>query len=153
MAETVKVEGLRELEAALKELPRSTGKAALRRALKKAAKPIADAAAARAPVDEGHLRDSIGVGTKLTRRQRSLHRKMFRNDRAAVEMFVGAGGLAQAITQEFGTFKEPPQPFMRPAWDAGKNALLDGIKDDLWGEIQKAAQRHARKMARLARKG
>lgn len=153
MANTVHVEGLRELERALELLPRSTGKAALRRVLKKAAQPVADAAASNAPVDEGALRDSIGVGTKLTRRQRGVHRKMFKDDKASVEMFVGAGGLPQAITQEFGTVDHSPQPFMRPAWDVEKNGVLESIKDDLWAEIQKAAHRHARKMARLAGKG
>ena len=153
MANTVRVGGLKELEAALKELPRSTGKAALRRALKKAAQPVADSAASKAPVDEGALRESIGVGTKLTRRQRGVHRKMFKSDKASVEMFVGAGGLPQAITQEFGTVDHSPQPFMRAAWDAEKSGVLESIKDDLWAEIEKAAQRHARKMARLARKG
>jgi HK97 gp10 family phage protein len=153
MATTVKVEGLKEIEAALKELPRSTGKSVLRRVLRKRAQPIADAAQARAPRDEGQLQASIGIGTKLTKRQRGAHRKMFKNDKASVEVFVGAGGLPQAITQEFGTVDHGPQPFMRPAWEAGKDELLEGLKDDLWTEIEKAAKRHARKTARLAARG
>jgi hypothetical protein len=143
MATKVRVEGLRELEAALKELPKATGKRVLRNSLRKA----------RAPVDDGTLRDSIGVGTRLTKRQAGLHRKMFRDDRASVEMFVGAGGLAQATQMEFGNFKDSPQPYMRPAWDGNKMQALETIKTELWNEIQKAAARHARKMARLAAKG
>jgi HK97 gp10 family phage protein len=153
MATKVRVEGLRELEAALKELPKATGKRVLRNSLRKAAEPIARDAAARAPVDDGTLRDSIGVGTRLTKRQAGLHRKMFRDDRASVEMFVGAGGLAQATQMEFGNFKDSPQPYMRPAWDGNKMQALETIKTELWNEIQKAAARHARKMARLAAKG
>jgi hypothetical protein len=42
---------------------------------------------------------------------------------------------------------------MRPAWDSGKDALLEGIADDLWAEISKAAARQAKKAARLAAKG
>ena len=68
----------------------------------------------------------------------------------------GVGGKEappQGIWQEFGTVNQPPQPFMRPAWDGGKDALLDGIADDLWAEISKAAARQAKKAARLAAKG
>jgi HK97 gp10 family phage protein len=151
MATVVKVEGLRELDKALKELPQATGKAALRRVLKKAGEPIAQQAEAAAPVLTGQLRASIGVGTKLTKRQGSLHRKMFRDDKAAVEIFVGAGGLAQAHLREFGGDDAAPQPFMRPAWDANKMAALKTVKTELWTEIKKSAARLARKAARLAK--
>ncbi|RVI41050.1 HK97 gp10 family phage protein, partial [Sinorhizobium medicae] len=53
----------------------------------------------------------------------------------------------------FGTSRHGPQPFARPAWDAGKNQVLDTIKDELAVQITKAAQRLARKAARLAAKG
>lgn len=156
MANTVRVDGLKELEAALKELPRATGKSVLRRVLKKRAEPIADAMRSKAPVDiegGGQLRDSVGVSTKLSKRQRGLHRKAFKNDKASVEMFVGAGPLPQAHLTEFGGPNNSPVGWARSSWDAGKAELLDGLKADLWAEVEKAAARHARKMARLARKG
>ena len=153
MRTTVKVEGLRELDAALGELPKATGKNVLRRVLRKRAEPLANQMRDMAPVDEGHLRDSIGIGTRLTRRQQSLHRKMFRDDRASVEMFVGAGGVPQAHLREFGGDSAAPHPFARPAWDANKGPILDGLSADLWDEIQKAATRLARRQARLAAKG
>ena len=58
------------------------------------------------------------------------------------------GGLAQATQQEFGNENHGPQPFARPAWDANKSAMLDGITDDLWQEIQIAAARLAKKLAK-----
>jgi HK97 gp10 family phage protein len=150
--ETVKIHGLRELEAALADLPTATGKNVLRRVLNARAQPIADAASSMAPDDPatgGHdLRSSIGVSTKLSPRQKGLHRKMFKDDKAAVEMFVGAGPLPQAHLQEFGTVHHGPQPFMRPAWDEGQGQLLDGIAADLWSEIDKAAKRVAKKRAK-----
>jgi HK97 gp10 family phage protein len=152
MAVTVKIEGLRELDAALAELPKSTGKAVLRRVLKARAEPIASAMRGMAPDDPAtggnDLRSSIGVGTKLSRRQAGLHRKMFRDDKASVEMFVGAGPVPHAHLQEFGTSRHGPQAFARPAWDSGKGAILDGIAEDLWSEISKSAARLARKAAR-----
>jgi len=150
---TVKVEGLREVEKALEGLPKATGKAVLRRVLKKRAQPIADAMEAKAPRDEGTLAASAGVSTKLTKRQKAQHRKMFRNDKAAVEMFAGVGGLPQAHAQEFGNVKHSPQPFARPAWDETQGQVLDGITQDLWDEILKASKRLAKKAARMAAKG
>lgn len=147
MAETFRIEGLRELEEALKELPKATGKNALRRALLKAGTPIANSARARAPRLKGALQMSIGTGTKLSRRQAKLHKK-----ESMVEVFVGAGALVQAITQEFGTAKHPAQAFMRPAWDQGRMGALATIRDDLATEIEKARQRLARKAARIAAK-
>jgi HK97 gp10 family phage protein len=159
MATRVKVEGLRELEVALRQLPMATGKNVLRRVLKQAAQPIADHAERLAPVGRpeegdahpGQLRDSIGVSTKLTRRQRSVHRKMFASDRASVEVFVGAGGVPQAHLREFGSDGNPPAPFMRPAWDANKGGVLESIKTNLWTEIDKAARRLAKKAARAGK--
>lgn len=147
MVERFKVEGLKELEHALKELPKATGKNVLKRVLVKAGKPIADSAESRAPRLRGKLQMSIGTGTKLSRRQKRLHEKQ-----STVEVFVGAGALAQAITQEFGTSFHPPQAFMRPAWDENRKGSLDTIRDDLAEEIEKARQRLAKKAARLAAK-
>lgn len=150
MATRVKVEGLRELEQALRDLPQATGKAVLRRVLKQIAQPIADHAKRLAPRDTGALQASITVSSKLSRRQRSVHRKMFKDDRASVEMFVGAGALPQATLREFGGDDHPAQPFMRPAWDANKSRALDTVKASLWDEIQKAAARLAKKAMRAA---
>jgi GAF domain-containing protein len=92
----------------------------------------------------------VMVGTKLSKRQAAQHRKMFRNDRAAVEMFVGAGPLSSAHTQEFGTVHHAPQPFMRPAWDQDHKALLQRLGQLMAAEIDKAVTRAARRAARGA---
>lgn len=147
---SVRIEGLRELDRALAELPKSTGKNVLRRVLRKRGQPLADAMRGRAPKETESLIESIGVSTKLSKRQRKLHRKMFRNDKASVEVFVGAGTDPAAVQQEFGNVNHGPQPFARPAWDAEKNSILDGIRDDIAEEIGKAADRLARKRARQA---
>lgn len=149
MSITVKVEGFRELGTALKQLPNATSKNVMRRVLREAGEPIAEAARGLAPVDEGHLRDSIGVSTVLSGRQRKLRRKTRNKD--DVEMFVGAGPLPQAHLQEFGTENHPPHPFMRPAWDQHKNEALDIIKASLGDEIDKAVARLAKKAAKAKR--
>lgn len=154
MAQRVHIEGLRELDRALRELPKATGKAVLRRILKKRSEPLAAAMRAGAPDDPdtggNDLRSSIAVGTKLSKRQAGIHRKMFKDDKASVEVFVGAGPLPHAHLQEFGSSLHGAQPFARPAWDAGHMSILTGLKEDLWTEIRKTAQRLAKKVARLA---
>lgn len=151
MSVTVKLEGFKELEAQLEKLSRAAGKSALRRALKKSAEPMAAIASSSAPVGPtGNLAASIKYGTKLTKRQASLHRKMFRNDKASVEGFVGANDPA-AVPQEFGTIFLPPQPFMRPAWDQDRGPMLERLKVELWSEISKAVGRAERSAARAAK--
>ncbi|MFC3059512.1 HK97-gp10 family putative phage morphogenesis protein [Paenirhodobacter populi] len=66
---TVKVEGLRDLEAALMQLEKTvTRKTVVRNALKKAGQPIAEAMQQKAPERAkggGRLKRSITVGTKI----------------------------------------------------------------------------------------
>jgi HK97 gp10 family phage protein len=148
------IEGLKDLEMAFRELGDvNLRKASARRAMKKAAQPIADDAERLAPRDQGTLQASISVGTRLSKRQARMHRKMFRNDRAAVEMFVGAGPLSSAHNQEFGNEHNPPQPFMRPALDSNAQRYMETIGKELWADIDKTAKRAANKATRLASRG
>lgn len=146
----VHIDGLREVDEALGLLKPSTGKAVLRRVGKKRLQPIADTAKSLAPDDPAtkgakDLKETIGVGTRLTKRQRRVHKKMFASERASVELFAGAGGQAKDTQQEFGNSEHAAQPFMRPAWDMHKNSLLDGIGKDLWAEIEKSVKRARKK--------
>lgn len=150
MAQTVTLSGFKEMEAALEEVSRSIGKAIVRRALISAAESMARTARANAPKGpDMYLSEGISVGTRLSRRQAGLHRKMFRDDRASVEVFVGAKPDPAAHIQEFGNDANTPQPFMRPAWDAEKMPTLDRLKVEMWDEISKAGERAARRALRL----
>ena len=146
-AVTYSIEGLRETEAALMELPKATAKNVGRRVLKAGAEPILDEFKARAPRLTGHLVDTSGISTKLSRRQGALHRR--ENGRDHVEMFVGAGPNPQAVQQEFGNENHPAQPSLIPAWENNKMKALKIIAGGLWGEIKKAADRIRRKQAKL----
>lgn len=145
--EAVQIEGLAELEDALRELPDATSRNVLRRVAKQMLTPIADRARQMVPVDIGRLRESITVGDKLSRRQKSQFQRV---DPSDVVMFAGAGALPQAHMMEFGTADIASRPFLRPAWDAGRKDIEDGLKDVLWKEIEKAAKRLARKAAKAA---
>lgn len=141
---TIKIEGLRDVERALGELPKATGKNVLRRVGRARLEPVAEGMRELVPVAQADLKDSIAVTTKNPRR----HRR-----ESAVEVHAGPGRHPQGHLQEFGTQHHGPQPFARPAWDREKGNLLPGLADALWEEINKAAQRAARKAARLASRG
>lgn len=154
----IKLTGARELERALRELPKRTGKAALRRALKKTAQPIevtAEQYATRAKPELAAR--GISISTRLSRRQKRGRQ----TDRNTVQMYVGAHSARYGLAHlfEFGTAQRHhksgkstgrmrPQPFMRPAWDANKGRLLDTLGRELWTEVDKAAKRLAKRRAR-----
>ena len=148
MAVKVKVEGLREVQKALRELPKkSTRRNTLKRVAFRRLEPVARAMRGNVPIEQGFLQESIDVSTKLSRAQKREHRKQ--DD---VEVFVGPGPDPAAHLQEFGSSQHPAQPFARPAWDREKRGVLRGIENDLWAEIQTAAERAARKAARAGRR-
>lgn len=144
MVQVVKMEGLRELERALAELPKATARNVLRKVLKQAAEPTKVDAQARAPVETGKLQQSIIVGTRLTPRQRADAKK---EGTYFSEIHVGTAGVP-AVPQEFGTINHAAHPFMRPAWDSNKDKALATIGSELGGAIEKAAARRAKKLAK-----
>lgn len=170
---TVKMEGLRELDAALAQLPKSTARSVLRRALKKAAQPVADAADRMVPVKSGGLKASLSVAgrtrnlTGLKEYGQTLKAGGSREEavgalRSARRAAGGGGSRAEidvrytaphAHLLEFGTVKMPAHPYLRPAWDGNKQAALESVKTELASEIEKAVARAGKKAARLAAKG
>lgn len=147
MKTTFKIEGLAELDQALTELPKATARNVLLRTLKTEAQPIADAGEAYAPKLSGGLAQSYVVSTKLSRRQKSQHPK-----ESMVEVYVGPSPHPKGVQTEFGNAHQAAQPHLRPAWDGNWRRVLDGIKNTLTEEIEKARARLARKAAREAAK-
>jgi HK97 gp10 family phage protein len=165
MKTTASVTGLAELDAALLELEsKTTSRNVLKRTLKKVLTPVYDSIVANAPE---HIKDSVEISDKLTKRQASFAKKM---GKAGIELFVGVtyhlgmrGRTAHLF--EFGTTQRTrksdgastgsisPQPFIRPAWDENKDGLLDALKAELWIDIKKTADRIAKKRARKAKAG
>ena len=139
------IEGLAELDEALKELPKATARNVLLRTLKVEAQVIADAGRALAPRETGWLAESYQVSTKLTRRQKTAKG-------SDVEVYVGPGASTRAIVTEFGSANQAAHPHLRPAWDGNVKRVLAAITTDLAKEIEKARARLARKAERLAAK-
>jgi HK97 gp10 family phage protein len=146
----IKLEGLEETVANMEDLSKATNRNVLRRVLLKAGEPTADVASRLAPEERGVLSFSIVVSPQLTRR----HKGEQRNRASEVEVYIGpAGGqgaLFYAAHQEFGTVLYPGQPYMRPGWESTKGLVLNLVTEGLKTEVDKAAARAARKVARFA---
>jgi HK97 gp10 family phage protein len=152
MAATPNVLGVEETLAALREFPTATGRNVVRRALVKAAWPVAVAARSYSPDDPEtpapDLKRSIDVATQLTPR----HRRGKQNE---IEVYVGptrqAGRavLNYAAIQEFGSYKQIATPFMRPAWDRAKGLVQSIIVRELTVEYEAAASRLSRKFFKI----
>ena len=143
----VHVAGFKELDKALSELKKSTAKGVLRRVGRKALEPVRARAAAMAPENTGLLEDRVIISSSQ-QGGRSFKRK--REGPNEVKLYMGPdrGTAVRGQMQEFGTYKEPAQPFMRPAWDGGKDGVLKSIRDDLGAEITKTAKRVAKRAAK-----
>lgn len=157
--------GGKELEKALAQLAKpATRMASARRALKKAAQPIADKAESLAPArtggpektfkkgdgsrgtrQRGALKMHVNVSERLSKRQARLNRKMGKSE---VEVHVGTRDRIGRLV-EFGTTDAPAQPYFRPAWDAeGGQKAVDRIAAEMWIDIDKTAARQAKRNAR-----
>lgn len=173
--QVVKVEGLRELDQALGQLTKATARNVLKRVAVKAGQPIAEAARRFAAKATGELAGSIAVSSKIKNTVGNAEfaaamRAGLGKD-AAVKALRGARRAARGkgsfavvhvgprqartkkdaikrIVNEFGSIKMAAQPYMRPAWDGEKYNALDIIKNELGGEIQKAAARAAKRALR-----
>lgn len=162
----MELSGFREIEAALAELPKATAKNVVKRAATDALQPMADDAKGKAPRDEGDLAEGISVTSQIVSSQASDSRKPGKQE---VRMFMGPnyrpgtpGYAPHAHLVEFGTEERvtkggvnrgrmPAQPFIRPAYDAGKLGVIDRLGQALWEQIDKARARIARKNARLGK--
>lgn len=172
----VKVEGLKELDAALGDLSKGAARGALRRALIKAAEPMRAAAERNAPELTGDLKGSIIVTSKIDNRAgkaeyaavmkgggtKAQAAGALRDARRAkgigenfAEAYLGPakGGkrrAIKAIVQEFGSRKQAAQPYMRPAFDAEAQNVINGIKSELSTEIDKSVRRARARAAKKA---
>lgn len=135
-----KVEGLRDIEEMLFELKSSTAKGQIRTSMKKSLEPMKLDMVRKAPVNQGTLRDSITITSRVRPREAK---------RSDVEMFLGPGPLRQAAPQEFGSFKHRGKPFIRPAFDNNSNLTIKLFKEIIGERVNKALQRHRRKAARM----
>jgi HK97 gp10 family phage protein len=152
VASFVELIGFKEMDQALAELPKATGKNVLRRIARGALEPMANAAAAKAPTRTGRLAYSISVSEKRTSRAKWQSGKFRSAASTGITMAMGPasglGTLQYASFDEFGTVDTPAFAYMRAAWDGGAYQALDYVKANLRIAIKTAAAKVARKRAK-----
>jgi HK97 gp10 family phage protein len=171
MKVNIRTSGFAELDKALAELSRSAARSTMQNALRKAGQPMADAASANAPRDTGELAGSIKVSTRIQNNVGKAEfaavvrgggskadaggamraaRSLATSESSFAVAYVGPakakskGDAIKRIVEEFGSLKQSPQPYLRPAWDAHKDQALDIIRRELGNEIIKTARRIGR---------
>ena len=160
MSVSMKMDGFRDIERALADLPRGTSAGVSRRAMKKELAPVAATANSLWP---GQKSDVFRITSKLARGQR--RDSAADRSRTALNMFVGApggkNGTPTAHLVEFGTGPRSqkngrftgsvsPTPMLQPAWDMHKHKILEGLGARLWDEIEKTVARRAKRAAKAA---
>ncbi len=177
MKVSVRVDGLKEFDAALGELSKATARNTLRRVLMKAGQPMAETAARLAPDDpetgspdlhtsitvsaslknpvgKAEYRDVLQAGGSRGEALQAMRDARRAGSESFAEVYVGPDYRQfHAHFQELGTAHHGPQPYMRPAFDQEAGTALDIIKSELGGEIEKAARRAARRAVRRAARG
>lgn len=146
------VEGVEQTLANLRDFPKSAGRATLRRALIKAAQPVAIVARSYSPDDPAtpapDLKRSIGVATQLIRGRRGEKEN-------EVEVYIGPtrqtgrAVLRYASNVEFGTFRAAPHPYLRPAWERTKGLVQSIFAKELAVEFERTAARMSRKFFKI----
>lgn len=141
--------GAAELQTAFAALKdNATRRRVADRALRKAAEPIRDAAIALAPEETGDLKKAIKIGKAIKAYQRSANRGQEVTTFIGIDESVNRRLHIYAEIDEFGKEGTPAQPYMRPAWEANRQAALDTIAAITGEEITKTAARAARKAAK-----
>lgn len=155
--------GAREIDQALQALQDiGTQKRILVGAMKKSLEPVAERARQLVPVDEGDLRDSIIVSTKITKRQA----REIVGARGAPRVFAGTNWPSGHLV-EFGTGPRsveatkkkvlavdgriigktadvghmPAQPFLRPAFEQMREKMLEIFGREMWKSLKRTAKR------------
>jgi hypothetical protein len=132
----LKIEGFEEADRNLKKLAEVADKTELRALGRDALRPVSQMAKQIVRRDTGRLAKSIRVGSRLSARQAALYPP----ERDTVEVYVGPGPLPQAVTEEFGTVNEVGHPFMRPAWDAKLQTVLERLRDGAAARLKRVTK-------------
>ena len=139
-----RIEGLADLARALREMPKDVRENALRAGLRAGAREIQKEAQARAPVATGRMRKNVYI-KRIRELVTSLSEGWFVGVRMGPKRKKdkGTGKVTKDYSNdawywrfvEFGTRFAPARPFMRPAFEAKKEAAVAAIAARLKARI------------------
>ena len=159
MADTIKVNGLKELEKTLKELPGRLGEKVLRAALRRAANVIKKDAQNRVPVlasptkyrNSGTVKNAIKVRKSKTAKYGVYVGVKPLTNKKILE-YKAAGGKSNQNPNdpyywwqlEFGNANMAARPFLRPAFEANTMKSLDEFEKYAKERVVKEAEKLAK---------
>lgn len=155
---TMRMDGLRELQASMKDLDSKVKRGILRRATGAGARIMVREARARAPIlKEPHPNRKPG-----TLRKNIRYANVRGNKLGIHEVMVGVriikggkGGPDDAFYWrfvEFGTAHARAQPFLRPAFETKKVEAANVMKESLVDQIETQAARSGRNLGKVGRR-
>lgn len=139
MAEVITVRGLRELQAAMRALPKRLDRRILNAALMAGARPMVKAAKAKVPVDTAALKSGIrATPVRPKQHTATVHVGIGRARQSKAERAKGAKKYTPwyGFLVEFGTSKMSARPFLRPAFETTKQAAVEIIKAAIGRRIE-----------------
>ena len=117
---TTTIEGVEELQDMFERMDVKADKI-LESASEQAAKIVLSDAKNRAPVSTGALRNSIAIRKEKRKNKKHAYQVYCKGERE--------GGVSYSMSIEIGTSDTPARPFLRPALDANKNAIINKVSD------------------------
>lgn len=158
---SIKIEGLKELQQALDQLPKEIQGRPLRSAVSYGAKAVVEDVKSKVPVGETGILKSA-VYRYRSRRDSATGRETFfvgirqgkaqykdtaynRRKGRVGKTYKTAGEAYYWRFLEFGTAKMAARPFLRPAFEATKSRAVEIIKERLGKAIETQAKKLARK--------
>lgn len=150
MKMTIKVEGLRALGEAMRELGYETSMKIARSMTNAAAKVVRNDAIRRAPESE-EPHELEGVVVQPGNLKKNIVTKRVSRSRLTSEHIVTVRGKRKdgyaaryGRLQEFGTVHHAPQPFLRPAFDSNVTGAIEAMKTTGKRRIESAARKAAK---------
>lgn len=150
MGVTIKLEGIGQVDQALKQLEEDFGaKTAQAKvlvpAVREAMRPVLEQARANAPKDSGDLTRSLIVEARRPTRRDRRSKYVTQTDTVIAAVTTASGkklakmGIksdARAIAQEFGTARHPAQPYLRTALESNAQSTVTRLGEILARRIQ-----------------
>lgn len=150
MGVTIKLEGIGQVDQALKQLEEDFGSKTAQAkvlvpAVREAMRPVLLDARQNAPEDTGDLNRSLLVEARRPTKRDRRSKYVTQTDTVIAAVTTASGkklakmGIksdARAIAQEFGTARHPAQPYLRPALEANAQNTVNRLGDILARRIQ-----------------
>jgi len=151
MGVTIKLEGIGEVDKALKALEAEFGDKMARSkvlvpAVREALKPVLLEAKANAPKDSGGLEKSLIIEARRPTRRDRRSKYVTQTDTVIAAVTTASGkklakmGIksdARAIAQEFGTANHPAQPYLRTALESNAQTTVTNLAGILARRIER----------------